>query len=67
MGNIRKGVDYLSESQDHWKVKEEEKSRYAITNVGMKDISKIIKRFEKLPYEGYVNPLKVTLSNKTCF
>ena len=30
------------------------KSSYAITNVSMKDISSIIKEFEKLPYKSYV-------------
>ena len=30
------------------------KAGYAITIVSLKDISKIIKEFEKLPYEGYV-------------
>ena len=30
------------------------KARYAINNVSLKDISKIIKEFEKLPNEGYV-------------
>ena len=30
------------------------KARYAISNVSMKDLSKIIKEFGKLPYEGYV-------------
>ena len=30
------------------------KARYAITNVSMKDLSMIIKEFEKLPYKGYV-------------
>ena len=34
--------------------KENKKAKYAITNISMKDISKIIKEFEKLPYEGYV-------------
>ena len=29
-------------------------SRYTITNFGMKDLSNIIKEFEKLPYKGYV-------------
>ena len=29
-------------------------ARYAITNIILKNISKIIKEFEKLPYEGYV-------------
>ena len=28
--------------------------RYAITNISLKDNSKIIKEFGKLPYEGYV-------------
>ena len=31
------------------------KARYAITNVSIKDISKIIKEFENLPYKGYVS------------
>ena len=35
--------------------KKYKKARYAITNVSMKDISKIIKEFEKLPYKGYVH------------
>ena len=30
------------------------KSRYVITNFSLKGISKIIKEFEKFPYEGYV-------------
>ena len=34
--------------------KKNEKTRYAITNFSMKDISKIIKEFEKLPNKGYV-------------
>ena len=34
--------------------KKKKKSRYAIPNVGLKDISKIITEFDKLPYEGYV-------------
>ena len=34
--------------------KKRKKARYAITNVSMKYLSKIIKDFEKLPYEGYV-------------
>ena len=34
--------------------KKNQKSRYTITNVGMKDLSKIIKGFEKFPYKGYV-------------
>ena len=34
--------------------KKNKKARYAINNVSLKDISKIIKEFEKFPYEGYV-------------
>ena len=29
------------------------KARYAIGNVSKKDLSKIIREFEKLPYESY--------------
>ena len=29
------------------------KARYEITNVSMKDFPNMIKKFEKLPYEGY--------------
>ena len=32
--------------------KKNKKARYAITNISMKDLSKIIKEFEKLPYKG---------------
>ena len=31
-----------------------QKARYAITDVSMKDLSNIIKEFEKLSYRGYV-------------
>ena len=34
--------------------KKKKKERYAINNFIIKDISKIIKEFEDLPYEGYV-------------
>ena len=34
--------------------KKKKKKRYASTNVSMKYLSKIIKDFEKFPYEGYV-------------
>ena len=34
--------------------KKKKKARYAITNVGLKHISKIIKKFENFPYEGHV-------------
>ena len=30
------------------------KERYTIGNVSMKDLSKIIRKFEKLPYKVYV-------------
>ena len=36
------------------KSKKNKRERYAITNGSTKDISKIIKEFEKLPYKGYV-------------
>ena len=34
--------------------KKEKKARYDITNVSLKNISKLIKAFEKVTYEGYV-------------
>ena len=34
--------------------KKKKKSRYSITNFSLNYLSKIIKEFEKLPYEGYV-------------
>ena len=34
--------------------KKDKKARYTIINVSLKDISKIIKKFENFPYEGYV-------------
>ena len=40
--------------QDHYKTKGKKKSRYVITNVSLKYLSRIIKKFQKLPYEGYV-------------
>ena len=51
--------------------KKNKKARYNITNVSLKDISKIIKEFEKLPYERYVRKrlkiylMTVTFSSKT--
>ena len=33
--------------------KKYKKARYAIRNVSKKDLSKIIREFEKLPYESY--------------
>ena len=35
-------------------LKKNKNERYAITNISIKDISKIIKKLEKLPYKGYV-------------
>ena len=46
-------IYYLSGSQYQCKVKEQ-KARHTINNVSMKDLSKIIKEFEKLPYKGNV-------------
>ena len=40
--------------KDNLRSKKDKKARYAINNVIMKDISKIIKDLEKLPYKGYV-------------
>ena len=34
--------------------KQYKKASYDITNISIKDLSKIIKEFEKLPYKGYV-------------
>ena len=43
------------------------KSRYAITNVSMKEIHNIIKEFEKLPYEGYAVKRPKHEPTKSCF
>ena len=54
IGKIRKGVDHLSGFQDQSRVEKYKKASYAIVNVSKKDLSKIIKefeKFEKLPYE----------------
>ena len=72
-GKISKGFYFISGSQDHWKVKEEENSKYAINNVIMNDLSPINKEFEKLPCKGFcirgpnLNLLTVTFSSKTTF
>ena len=39
--------------------KKYKKARYYITNVCLKYLSKMIKEFEKFPYEGYVRNLDV--------
>ena len=54
MGEIRKGVGNRSGSQDQSKVERYKKARYAIGNVSMKDLSKIIKEFEKIVRVPYV-------------
>ena len=56
--------DYLGRSGKGWinslgiktnvRSNKNKNSWYAITNVSMKYLSKIIKEFEKLPYKGYV-------------
>ena len=54
IGKIRKGVDYLSGFQDQSRLQKYKKARYTIGNISEKDLSKIIKEFEKiekLPYE----------------
>ena len=43
------------------------KARYAINNVIMKDLSKIIKDFEKLPYESYVRERPKHETTDSCF
>ena len=53
LGRSGKGIDYLSESQGQRMAKEIQKSRYAMGNVIMKDLFKIIREYEKLPYESY--------------
>ena len=53
IGNIRKGVDYLSGFQVQSKSTQIQKQRYAIGNFSKKYLSKIISDFEKLPYESY--------------
>ena len=40
--------------QTNVRSKKKKKSRYSITNVSIKDISNIIKEFEKLPHKSYV-------------
>ena len=54
IGNIRKKVDYISGFQSQSKAAKIKKARYAIGNFSKKDLSKIIRefdKFEKLPYE----------------
>ena len=54
IGKIGKGVGNCSGFQDQSKVEKIKKAKYAIGNVSERDISKIIRdfeKFEKLPYE----------------
>ena len=48
LGRSGKGVGNRYGSQDQSKVEKYKKARYAIVNVSMKDLSNIIKYFEKL-------------------
>ena len=41
------------------------KARYAIVNVSKKGLSKIIREFEKLPYESYENKSPMSLLTAT--
>ena len=54
LGRSGKGlITFLGIKTNVWS-KKYENARYNITNISMKDISKIIKEFEELPYKGYV-------------
>ena len=53
LGRPVKGMTYLG-LKINVRSNKNKKSRYAITNVSEKDISKIIKDFEKFTYRGYV-------------
>ena len=46
-------VDYLYGSQFQINTKEIKKEIYAIGNINKKDLSKIFREFEKLPYKSY--------------
>ena len=54
IGEISKGVGNRSGSQDQRKVEKYKKARYAIGNVSEKDLSKIIKEFERIGRIPYV-------------
>ena len=54
LGRSGKGLITSLGIKTNVRSKKYKNARYAITNVSMKDISKIIKDFEKLPYKGYV-------------
>ena len=50
---IRKGVGYLYRSQGQSKAKEIKKAGYEIGNISMKDLSNIIRDFDKFFYKSY--------------
>ena len=52
-GSVKGLIIYLGINTNA-NAKEYKKEMYAITNISMKDISNIIKEFEKLPYKVYV-------------
>ena len=54
LGRLRKGLITYLGLKTNVRSKKNKEARYDITNVSIKDISKIIKDFEKLPYKGYV-------------
>ena len=54
IGEIMKGVGNRSGSQDQSKVEKYKKARYAIGNISMKNLSNIIKDFEKMVKVPYV-------------
>ena len=47
------------------RLKKNKRARYAITNVILKDISKIIKETEDLPYRGYAQKRSKHVPNKS--
>ena len=55
LGRSGKGLITSLGIKNNVSSEKDKKSRYAITNVSMKDISKIIKYFENVPYKGYVH------------
>ena len=54
MGKISKGFGNRSGFQEQSKVVKIKKARYSIGNVSEKDLSKIIKKFEKIGKVPYV-------------
>ena len=53
LGRSRKGLITSMGTKARARPNKHKKARYAIGNVSMKDLSKIIQDFEKLPYNGY--------------